>query len=496
MLQTAYRKQFVLINDVNINLKSSFEDWIQHNIGKYHLITHPDLNVTYCKNEELEVFVLGFLLDWVNPELQDVEILNNLLSTSVNRKDFIEQTFDLFGQFVIIIKDADDISVFNDAAGTKSIFYKSDFSALASTPKLLNNFSTLTIDDSQDAKDFYSHDNFLKRSKRYYIGNSTQYKDVNLLLANHALHLKSEESLRYFPVKILKGESRSSAAYEINKRLDGHTKALVNRFNCEMHVSAGLDSRVMIAYGLKYNIPFVNYYRKECGSEYYDTAIPKKILNDYSRDLEILEADSTANVEQKYSVLLKTSVDFPRTSNHDQNFIFNILGSRKDKMIINGHGGEFGRNSMGIYSQLSPNDMAQIAGYRDLPYARKIYKQWYNNAIPLVNKFNYTLMENFYWEQFFSIWSSKGVAERNLAADYYAFFNNRRIFELMLSTSTKDRNPVGIKLFKEIISQLDGNLLKYPINPINKNKLKNLRYALGVEGIWDRIKFRLRKFKK
>ncbi len=496
MINNLFRKQFVLTKNANKNNAPSFDDWKERDIGEFILYTHPDLDVTYSKNEGLEVLVLGFLLDWENPDFNDFQILNNLLSHSNNKIEFIERTFDLFGQFVIIIKDHDEITIFNDALGTKSIFYKTDFSAIASTPKLLSHFMNLTIDNSKEAIEFYSHKKFLNRNKTYYIGDSTQYEDVKTLLANNAVLIRSNSILRYFPNIKLEGIKTSMAASEINKRLDGHTKALVNRFDCEMFVTAGLDSRILIPFGIKYNIPFVNYYKLEEGEKFYDTAVPKNMLNDYKIDLEAISWDISEEVDEQQTDLIRKSMDFPRASKIDKTYIFNCLGERKGKMLIFGYGGEIGRNYLGDFRlPLSSTDMAQIAGYRDLPYARKIYQDWFEKAHPLIKKYNYSLVENFYWEQRFGIWGSKGVAERNVAADYYAFFNNRKIFELMLSIPIKDRNPVGINLFRKMISQLDRNLLNYPINPTMKNKLKNFRFQIGIENFYNELKFRTRKYR-
>src|SRR5690554_6192244 len=132
-LLTPFRKQFILIKEIEIAPNFSFEDWKKTIIGEFKLYSHPDLELTHAKNENLEVFVLGFLLDWKNPECNNKQIVNNLLNQSQSLSGFIEQTFDLFGQFVIIVNDGNELTAFNDAAGTRSIFYKTDFSAIAST---------------------------------------------------------------------------------------------------------------------------------------------------------------------------------------------------------------------------------------------------------------------------------------------------------------------------------------------------------------------------
>ena len=496
MKVTPFRKQFLFTRN-KIKKTAECLNWDKVNISKFTLLTHPDLEVTYEKHHSFEIYLLGFLLDWQNTNLSNQEILKNLLKESSNIKDLIENTFDFFGQYVIIIKKGEEIYLCNDAAGTKSIFYTKDFSTFGSTPKLLSTIVDVKLDTSKEAIDFYSSNKFLSKKKKYYIGNVTQYQNIKILLANHSLNIIEKDINRYFPNSILSGVESKVAAKEINKRLDGHIRALLNRYDCEMHVSAGLDSRILIAFGIKYNIPFVNYCAKpKFNLTYYDTAIPRKILDDYGRDLHIIEYDMNSKINEKKTDVLKHSVDFPRISLSVQNYIFNVLGSRKDKFIINGHGGEFGRNSLGVFNySLSSSDIAQIAGYRKSTYAKKVYDKWLQYAKPLERKFNYSLTENFYWEQRFSIWSSKGVIERNLVGDFYAFFNNRIIFELMLSTPKKDRDPVTHKLFLEIIKQLDPQLLNYPFNPNRKNFAKNIRSKLGLENIWNELKFRLRKYK-
>ncbi len=101
-----YRRQFFFAPKYIENLPN----WKRIQVSeKYFLTIHPDLNHIYLKNNDIEIIVLGFILDPINPYYTDKEITQDLLNKSSDFSSVIKNTYDYSGRWIIIYKDKKDI---------------------------------------------------------------------------------------------------------------------------------------------------------------------------------------------------------------------------------------------------------------------------------------------------------------------------------------------------------------------------------------------------
>lgn len=106
----------------------------------------------------------------------------------VDYSEFLNMLDYLGGRYVIIVGDGHNINFYNDAAGTRSIYYSLDNDIVSSHVKL--------IADNQET----SKDNLVAQFKNLpKISTRTPYDNVNGLLPNHTLELNKKEIKRYFP---------------------------------------------------------------------------------------------------------------------------------------------------------------------------------------------------------------------------------------------------------------------------------------------------------
>jgi hypothetical protein len=77
MEQLLFRRQFFL-SPQKITM---FPSWISEDLpGGYHLTVHPDLNITRFKNENLEIILLGYILDPYSPMFIDLELIKKRIT--------------------------------------------------------------------------------------------------------------------------------------------------------------------------------------------------------------------------------------------------------------------------------------------------------------------------------------------------------------------------------------------------------------------------------
>lgn len=80
---------------------------------KYFLTIHPDLKFVHLKKNNVEIILLGFILDPLNPKFSDEEIVRNLLDTTSDFNSVIKSTYNYSGRWIIIYKYDNDIHFFH-----------------------------------------------------------------------------------------------------------------------------------------------------------------------------------------------------------------------------------------------------------------------------------------------------------------------------------------------------------------------------------------------
>lgn len=94
-----FRRQFILSS----NSKFSFEGWKNLKLDKEtHLSVHPDLEVTQSSSGDIQLTLLGFVVNPFEPMKSNQEILDDLVLDATGFNDVIQQTDKLGGRWVII----------------------------------------------------------------------------------------------------------------------------------------------------------------------------------------------------------------------------------------------------------------------------------------------------------------------------------------------------------------------------------------------------------
>ena len=475
-----FRSQFVLGPDY-VNFLPHF--WKKIKIDRNLFLTiHPDLNCSFMKSGNNSLILIGHILDPDNPSHNNEDILSDLLFNSFdNFNTLIERTFTLGGRWILIVKLGEDIILFNDASGLRQVFYTDINSTgslwCASQPGLIADILGLAIDGE-------AHD-FIKKiepiNKEYWWpGNSSPFKEIKHLLPNHYIHLNTGAVNRYWPNKKLNRLSLNMAVERISRILKGLACSMYNRFDLALSITAGLDSRVVLA-------SFKDFYKditcitlKEQGMSRWsaDIRVPKTMLSALGVNHDIVNVSPT--IDDIYSSIFKNNVAYAHDIwLKDAYAIFNY--NRNEKVAVVGSVSEIGRcfykSSRYSGGKLTGSILSSMTKMNGNHFAATSFNKWLKS---IENLFDYNLLDLFYWEQRVGNWLAMCQLEFDLAwKDIFSPFNCRELIVSMLSVDEEFRSPPHYKLHKGLILNLWPELLDYPINPpdrilLLKKKVSNL----------------------
>ena len=198
----------------------------------YFLTIHPDLNHVYHKANDIEIIVLGFILDPINPHYKDEDIVKHLLNATSDFKSVIKGTYNYSGRWIIIYIDNGDIQFFHDAAGSRQIFYTFHKSGVwcGSQPHTLAWQLDIPNSNDPDLLDFINSKEF-EEDEHCMVGDGTIFPQIFHLIPNHSLSITNQYVSRYWPDKPISKLSMNEATEKISKLFTGLYEAANNRFN-------------------------------------------------------------------------------------------------------------------------------------------------------------------------------------------------------------------------------------------------------------------------
>jgi hypothetical protein len=341
-----YRKQFLLTTQPDFRY-----NWNYEKIGHFILYHHPDLSYSFKKGNDADIYLLGELYDWENPQFSNQQILEALTDVkSIN--ELLSGISKYSGEYVLVCKFDQDIYIFNDACSQAEIYYDENFSSFGTQPKLLGEVIDLLPHEDAIADEFYKSAIFKK--KCLFIGESTHKKNIRHLLPNHFVHINDKKVKRFFPVIPSEELTLEDAADQASLMLKGYLKAISLRNDMALAVTGGYDSR-----------------------------------------------NNKDDVEEYVN-----SIDFPR-------FIDFSVTDLKNKVLVNGNVSEIARNYFGYHRNITPEELSSLNGYKSVLYPSIQYKHWLKVNKPLFSKLGYNYLDMFYWEEKMGNWGAKAKTEFN-----------------------------------------------------------------------------------
>jgi len=399
MNKLKYRRQFVLGSEVISQLLG----WNNIKAGEnLYLTYHPDLEVTQITQTEVVLTLVGYMVDPYNPSNGNEEILRGLFENANNFKDLLKNSYHLGGRWSIIYSNKNESCIFHDPCGMRQVYYTKIDNQIwcGSQPALLANLFDLELDDNSSINEFIKSDNY-EKTERFWIGDKTIYKDVKHLLPNHYLHIDSSKVNRFW-------ENIDNEIINLNfnekvelsaSLLKGSVKSIANRYDTMLAVTAGWDSRVLLAAskGIKDNIDYFVSTKNVLNNNHMDIRIPKRLSNKLRLNLTVVK--NLPPLRDEIRNVIKNNVtmgrDVPKTLTIQHHYDFS-----QGKININGNASEIVRSYYGNKhpKNITEEYIATLAGYPLNKFAISEISSWLEGADKVATEQNINIMDLFYWE--------------------------------------------------------------------------------------------------
>jgi hypothetical protein len=446
-----------------------------------HLTVHADLNLQIVRDQGKTIVLLGFILDPENPQAGNDDIIESFVRRMDRCADLFRLTSRFGGRWILIADDGRDAVLFNDAAGLRQVFYSdvrvarnlwcgSDSGPMAELLGLQIN----------PAANQFVHSPEIKRNPEYWWpGDSSPFSEVRHLLPNHYLNLRDGTCRRYWPDEKLPAMPLAAAVQECSRLLAGSLAAAAERFDLALPLTAGWDSRLLLA-ASKRIATRLSYFTLKIKAAnltegHPDLAIPRALLAHLGLRHEVIELPE--KTDPQFSAVFQQSVALAHDVwSLDAQAILEFY--RLQKVVIAGGVSEAARNfytlPRSLERKLTGEKLASLAGMGRHPFAVTYFNEWLGKLGPT---YNFRALDLFYWEQRAGSWLAMCQKEFDVAwSEIFSPYNCRRLLSHMLAVKNVYRRDPNFTLYREMILHLWSDVFAFPINPHKvPSRLKLLR---------------------
>lgn len=481
MKKQLFSRQFIFTS----NPFNPLEEWKEYVCGNYTLYSHPKLEITTTKKEDINLILIGYFFDYKKPKLSNLDIITQLCQLSFN--EYLRKLDSYTGQFAIIRKENKSLTFISDAGAQREIYYSTDYSTFASQPKLIAQaIETVPLTD-KDGLSFYQSNKF--KNTCLHIHNKTHWQNVKHLTPNHYLDLSNQKSVRFFPYKPREEKPFEYVVEESIKRITGYFEAVSNRYKVALPVTAGYDSRLLFAASLKIKCRRFIFKHRKLNEKHYDVAIPRKLLKLHNLNFEVITYNK--NADNTIKQLHHKSVDFARDFNTAM--IYNGYQEKfSEYMVVDTIMSELARNKYGNFMNLNAKDLAYLNGYKNNTFVIGEYKSWLHKGADTITDNNYNIPDLFYWEEIMGNWAAKYKTEYMLGTEFFSLLNSRELIDLFLSVPIKYRQSNNHILYNRIIKKLSPEALSLSVNPSLRTSTQKLMQKFRIFDLYRFLKIKLR----
>jgi len=437
--ELAFRRQFYL----GPEFLEYFPSWKRVRIGVALCLTaHPDLEVCHTSDASRSITLLGYLLDPNNPAAGNSDIVDALLHKLDRFDSFWTHTEELGGRWILIVNDGHETVIFNDAAGLRSVYFHAlgasrGGTVCASQPGLIAEKHSLPR--NEEALAFIESRGHDDSEVYWFPGNTSLYHDVRALLPNHYLRLGTGTTYRYWPDRDVPCIGREEAIDASARTLLGLMRSAQHRFSLALSLTAGWDSRLMLA--LSKNI-IRNVY---CFTLAYsdveksrDVTVPTTLLKKLGVPHFILHYPKQVNKEFKRIHQRSTSAPSAAWCADVQ-----ILYEQypQDRVCVTGDVAEIVKCYLRLPApaqrKVTAEDLAALCRIGTHPFLMKAFEEWLSDVQPR----NLNVLDLFCWEQIAGRKQQQIRNEADIAHESFAPLNCRRLLLTLLGTDEIDRQP-------------------------------------------------------
>lgn len=422
-----------------------------------NLWVSSQVKINTASSSNASITILGIC---VNP-LSDVDPASFAMkSYEAGYNTFLDSLDYLCGRFVIFLKTINNIQIFSDATGMRSVFYNKDMDLISS------HASMIALEGKGDVPFRYG-----------YPGNNTPFKNISLLVPNTFLDLSESKTKRFWPRENIEIISADIVCDDIVNYVVNVLKKVAQDNKIKLALTAGLDSRVMLSLLLKSGVSFETYTYGGGKDTKLDIAVAKDLAAKCGIKHTVVR---THDLSDKLSKTISNAV----YTSHHHSAIEPLKNWFNDNntLCVTANLLEIGRDFYAKYrclaEPITPHSMAELhintmprtsrlqvgSDKRNFVHYSSCFSSFiedtaFNESRPL----NFDPYDQFYWEHRMSSWHGVNMNERDFYAQAFIPFNARVIFKNLLSVTLDQRRSA--KVFYDIIDLQSIGDEFVPINP-------------------------------
>ncbi|MDT0632210.1 hypothetical protein [Rubrivirga litoralis] len=468
------------------------------------LHAHPDLAVTQRERGGVELTLLGYAIDPHHPERDDADVLDDLLGRVGRAAEVLAETDPLGGRWALVATDADEALLFHDAHGLRQVVYTHGEGGVwcASDTPLLGHAVELE-DDPEAVAEFVESDHFQRWPQVWWPGDRTRYAGVRQLLPNHVLDLGTGAPRRFWPTAPLEPRTLKSGVERGTAILRGMVAGATRRFPLTAAVTAGVDSRLLLAAcrGVTDRVAFYTFVHYEIDRTHVDVVTPAEVLGSLGLDHHVVDclsvndfltSDDPAIASYRSLYMSNTSVPHDVWGAISYSMNEAVPG---DRVLVKSN-----CNSTTWWLHpwrdpepyRTPEELARAMARRMTkgnPFAIREFTDWATRAAR--SSRGYDLLNLFHVEQRVGRWQAADQLERDLDHETFDAANSREYYSTLLGVPAKHRKP-PYRLHREMIRAMWPGTLSVPINPLPLRKrawkaVRPLFVATGTLGPLKRL---------
>jgi len=478
-----YRRQYVIaagsIEIPFLHKKTPLND-------KYSLYSHLDLVQTDYQINDLLLVLLGDIFDGENSYKKNRDVLEDIAHHEFST--LIKDLMPYCGRFVLIYIKQDRMYMVHDATATRKIFYCNNGNSIwcASQPHLLAKVTNIHASNDPSRLSYFGSQRF-KDLDGAGIGNTTNYDEIKQLRPNHYLNLTSGEVTRFWPmeqrVNIPLGECSKICA----GLLEGYIKSIAARYKVMLPVTAGKDSRTLLAAtrDLKNEVFYYVNHGNHLTDASKDIKVPTALFKQLGLDFHVLH--SSDEVDQDFR-----QIYFENNKSAFENhlpIIYNYYQHFSDMVNLPGNVATGGAYNFPMHrKKITLNSLLEVYNMTNFEHARITYAEWLSETQDYTRDTDYLLFDLFYWEERLGNWGSQFQLDKDISQEEFNPFNSWLLIQTMFSMkNTFDRDDEPYVLNKGIIKHLWPEVLLQPINPGRKNKIFKTLHFFGLKGLSRKV---------
>lgn len=436
-----------------------------------HLSAHPSLAVTRVASGARSLTSIGVLLDPSRPEADDRDILEALLERFTDIDALIESTARLGGRWAIVAISDRQRHLFNDALGLRQIFHTPEATPsrwALSQPGLAIALDLFRLTPDGAALEFLDSYEFRSHPEYRWPASASPFNELKRLLPNHVLNLSNGAVRRYWPCMRLERKQPEQVVDEVCDLLRGQLRAAQQRFDLVVAVTAGIDSRLVLAAcrDMREHVSFVTVRQSRMADDNADLRVPARLLSQLSLRHDIVRARGSMSPD--FSRTFKRNV-FMAHDHYGADAEAILSQFERRKAVVTGSGAEIGRCSFRAdlpfseWRRITPTDLARLQHMGMQGLALRHFAAWLTESR---ERHNVKLLDLFEWEQGHGGWLAATQLEFDIAwREIITPYNCRALLLALLAVPERFRQAPNYPLFRMLIKELWPEALCEPINP-------------------------------